>query len=85
MDVDYESDYYRDGEYLGHLFRLTFADNFFIDAEQPRFRPVSSDTYDELNSSNWKVNAYAYRNLYDEGIWDGYPFGYLAKARELSF
>ncbi|KAE9027348.1 hypothetical protein PR002_g10694 [Phytophthora rubi] len=64
--VDYESEYYRDGKSLGRIFRVTFADNFFNDAEQPRFRPISADTYDELNSSNWKVLVFAYRNPYDE-------------------
>ncbi|KAG7388580.1 hypothetical protein PHYPSEUDO_012217 [Phytophthora pseudosyringae] len=57
----------------GFVFNVTFVDNYFTEAEQPRFKPASSDEYNEITSNNWKAIVAAYRNQDDESLSDGYP------------
>ncbi|KAL4123576.1 hypothetical protein PRIC2_009429 [Phytophthora ramorum] len=52
---------------------VEFGNDYFTEAEMPRLRPVSNDTYDEIESSHWKALITAYRNDVDETLSDSYP------------
>ncbi|GMF34298.1 unnamed protein product [Phytophthora lilii] len=65
----------------GLVFNVSFPDLYFIETEQPRFRPRSSDGYNEIVSTHWKALIAADRNNDDEGVWDYSP---LVTWRRLS-